>query len=98
MSADNWSVCPKCKEIAQKEFDDLMLKAGESYGKVSPEEYLERIHSLPKEPTFEHTLREDYEFYLDDNFDLLISYQAHCGKCNFKFTFRKELNILEPES
>jgi hypothetical protein len=95
MSADNWSVCPKCKEVTQKEFDKKVLSVGNKYGEVAPEDFIELFNNLPKEPEFKTTLREDYEFYLDtDEYELSISYHASCGVCGFKYEFKKVINIV----
>lgn len=72
MSADNWTVCPKCK----KSLEDLVLSwktekdkyEKEMYGKVPLEEYKEKLISLTekiqmKEEKLEHMEKKsDYEF------------------------------------
>lgn len=61
MSADNWAVCPKCKELNKK-------KLVESYGKISASEYRVLIETGNKD---EHTLRKDYEIGIYDGILIL---------------------------
>ena len=94
MSADRWSICPKCQQISKKEKEDFLLKVRDSYGKVDPEEYLRLINEAqPKAPTGPgETLREDYEFDLKGT-RLFIYYKAYCEKCGLIFALKKEIDI-----
>ena len=78
MSADNWGICPKCKQ-----------KQESLYGKVSEEEYLKTLNKKN-----EYTLREDYEIYTDENGKFHIDYACSCSKCKFTFEYAFSKNIL----
>lgn len=87
MSANNWCVCPKCKEAEDK--------VGSSYGKVSEEEYLAALNQ--REQAGEDltlTLREDYEIGVDVHGEFFVSYACRCSKCgfNFGYTYSKKLS------
>jgi predicted Zn-ribbon and HTH transcriptional regulator len=99
MSANGWKICPKCKAKIQADKDAELLKLGESYGKVDSQEYLKLANEASKEPEFTESLREDYEFYLDEYYVLDIDYVCSCEQCGFKFSFHKKIDILaETES
>lgn len=63
MSADNWTVCPRCRDRAKAEKLARAQAAVDAYGKVSAEEYAALVErsTEPLEP--KETFREDYEFY-----------------------------------
>jgi len=87
MSADNWTICPKCNKSSLQLEKKEREKIKNSYGKISAEEYLElvRQHKLPKK--IEDTLREDYEIGIDENGGFSIHYSCYCEECRFKFEF-----------
>jgi len=93
MSADGWKICPRCRAVIQNAKDTEIMKASESYGKIDKDEYLELVRKAAEPARFEETLREDYEFYLDEEYVLKIRYYAGCNKCNFEFSFLKEIDI-----
>lgn len=39
------------------------------------------------------TLREDYEFYWEDESTIVASYSCSCAKCGFKHSFKYESKI-----
>jgi len=73
----------------QKQID----KYRASYGKLSPEEY-EAAMIVSKQPIdLKETLREDYEFYIEDDGSFYASYEAHCDRCGFKYSFNHSEQI-----
>lgn len=84
MSADNWGVCPKCKETAEN-------KIASAYGKVSEDEYLAILNTCKK---IEATLREDYELGVDTDGEFSVSYSCHCSKCGFKFEYKYSQDVI----
>ena len=86
MSADNWGICPKCKETAEKNI-------ASAYGKVSEEEYLATLNKR-KEVENETTLREDYEVGVDIDGEFSVSYSCHCSKCGFKFEYKYSQELI----
>jgi len=51
---------------------------------------------LPESEDIDQTLREDYEFFLEDNI-LEISYKCSCDVSSFEFGFKKIINLLNPK-
>lgn len=78
MSANNWTQCPKCRQI--KEAARKVL-----YGKVSEEEYLAVIQKPEdSEPTF----REDYELGIDEDGLFEMRYSGGCRVCGLQYSYR----------
>ena len=86
MSADNWAICPKCKDKAIKAYEARVLGLAEKYGKIPPEEYIKASRDVHNVEELEETLREDYEFYLDDNG---MFHAVYCAGCDFSFEFKE---------
>lgn len=87
MSADNWRTCPQCLMESQHKKDMLVAKAVSEYGKMPREEYLKLTESIKKPIKIDETLREDYEFYIDENNEFTASYSCRCDCCGFKYHF-----------
>jgi hypothetical protein len=94
MSADNWGICPKCKLDEIKRIEDLKLKAGEAYGKIPPEEYLELLDEASKTRSYDNTLREDYEVGTDEDGEFSVSYSSFCT-CGFKYKYEVKIDLLK---
>jgi len=45
-------------------------------------------HTPRKLIDIRETLREDYEFYLNDEGEFFVSYKASCDRCGFKYSFK----------
>ncbi len=88
MSADRWSVCPRCKDTKEKEYSERVDAVAKMYGKVPAEEYEQAKKDLFYEEDFEETVREDYEIGIWEN-KFFVSYSAHCTSrgCNFVVKF-----------
>ena len=93
MSADNWTICPRCMKMAVEEKDKQNKQAAESYGKVSEVEYTEILEKARADINMEQTLREDYEFYMEDDGTFTADYRAHCDRCGFKYEFKHEEEV-----
>jgi predicted nucleic-acid-binding Zn-ribbon protein len=89
MSADNFSMCPKC---GIKKEDELQRINSTLYGKVKPEAYREAIEKV-MEKGDKKDLREGYEFYVEGKV-LSVSYGAKCSKCNFEFYYDAKIDML----
>lgn len=61
MSADNWALCPKCRQKAIAETEQLRATAAEAYGKVPVEEFDNLRAKADLGVTIERTFREDWE-------------------------------------
>lgn len=90
MSADSWSICPRCLKIAQQAHEGTTAKAEAMYGKVSIEDF-EKIRAAAKkniEPEDYRTFREDYEFYGAEQGEVVADYHGECANCHLELTFR----------
>lgn len=92
MSADNYSRCPKCKRENEKEIIELEKKISDSYGKIPATEYLALLQQRDHPRVMEETLREDYEFFLNDEL-LQIRYSCSCSICKFEYKFERDIDI-----
>jgi hypothetical protein len=100
MSADNWAVCPKCKDAEDKKRDELFTQAENAYGKVVSEKYIEMVENANKyenDAESSPTLREDYEIRITDDGQFCVSYRSICHKCGFKFSFNHKDKVY-PET
>ncbi len=96
MSADNWAICPQCKQKVEQDQRALIARAANAYGNVSEVEYhklKKEVASFPSAP--EHTLREDYDMGIwEGKFE--VTYKAACSECTFRHTFRATEEIVLP--
>lgn len=94
MSADNWTICPRCEEIEQVTFDSARKAIEATYGKVSATEYKEAVRALGSGPASPvASLREDYEIGVREGvFD--VYYTASCRACGFSFEYNYEEEIV----
>ena len=88
MSADNWTECPRCLEREVKRKDELKLKAESEYGKLPKAEYLELLKRSEEQLNTRQTLREDYEFWTDQDGEFSAKYSCRCDVCGFKHEFK----------
>lgn len=93
MSADNWSICPRCKKQVELEAKIQGEKAELSYGKVPPYEYLTLLQLANKPLKLQETLREDYEIRICPDGLFYVSYFGQCDKCGLKFSYKYKENI-----
>ncbi|KKN81070.1 hypothetical protein LCGC14_0322890 [marine sediment metagenome] len=96
MSADNWSVCPKCLLAAQAKHEAAKREVADTYGKIPVAEFDEKRKALGAEPTAdnqEESLREDYEFFLSRAGLFTAHYTCHCSVCRFGHIFKHEERI-----
>lgn len=90
VSADNWAVCPKCKELAIKAREEKMLAAGKAYGSVPPTEYLEMLKAVDTPLVHPETFREDYELGVMADGSFYVSYSGSCKECGLSHKFKHE--------
>lgn len=92
MSADNWTVCPRCADRAKAESAERLQVAANAYGTVTPEEYGKLLAEaqMPVDLGDYQTFREDYEFYGAQTGMVTASYSGHCGTCGLGVDFRHE--------
>ena len=87
MSADNWTVCPKCNKRNVEMRTARKWAADESYGKVSVEEYRKIVDLAAQEIGIDSNLREDYEQFMDEDGVYTVSYRCACSVCDFSFRY-----------
>ena len=93
MGANNWTICPRCMEKAVERKDQLQKEVAKNYGEI-PVDQFNRLHAAAqKDINLEQTLREDYEFNMDDGGNFLASYRAHCSVCDFVYEFEHSERI-----
>jgi hypothetical protein len=97
VSADKWTVCPKCKIRHEKRIESNEQILAEQYGKIDLVSYKlleERLGAVPDEYEDEE-MREDYELFMDDDGHLYISYSAYCtnDECDFRYNFKHEEDV-----
>lgn len=92
MSAENWTICPKCKAAEDRRQEAAHKKAAESYGKVDVEKF-DALRELTKPRKLEDTLREDYELGICSDGMFYVSYRGSCEKCNFGHVFKRSDKI-----
>lgn len=83
MSADNWDVCPRCLDGAQKEAEAKRAGVMASYGRVSVEEFdAARAQLKDVDPEEYRTFREDYKFYGASEGEVMATYSGTCTTCD----------------
>jgi hypothetical protein len=98
MSADNWAICPKCRDNTQKSVDEHNAAVYAKYGTVSPGDWAELLTTMRTvDEQAITTFREDYEFYGADEGTLHVSYGGSCGTCGLSL-FLKEERKFYPEN
>lgn len=97
MPADNWAICPRCKEKKEQAYDDLQDQVATDYGKVPADQYLELVKKAKEPIEFENTLREDYEIGIwEGKFE--IHYCAGCIECGFSHKFKHDKQVYNVAS
>lgn len=105
MSADAWSICPRCLRDAQNTIENHRALLHHYYGTVEPAEYLKMVNELAVmeiklEKTISngegdgYTFRENYEFYGAETGVLKVSYSGVCQTCGLTLRFKQEHKIL----
>ena len=96
MSADNWAICPRCRERELKAHAALLKRIETEYGKIPAAEYLALVEASQKPIQLtKATLREDYEIGIwEGNFE--ITYRAEC-ECGFAHSFQHSKKVCEAD-
>lgn len=93
MSADAWSLCPRCVYLAKK--DDLANEQEliYAYGRVPLDQWTRmRDSRASKASSLEESLREDFEIGFDGE-RFFVSYGASCKVCGFTHEFTAEQDL-----
>lgn len=97
MSADRWSICPRCLKKRDTAFNTARKAVQAQYGKVSAAEFLRLERTTQYPEAIEETLREDYEFSFNSTTgDFTAEYSGVCQKkeCGFEFKFKEERRMF----
>lgn len=91
MSADRWSVCPRCKRRRQAKANAAAEDAREAYGKVSVEEF-DRLRAAAETlqrgvTEADLTFREDYQVTGIEDEEVAVSYFGRCTTCGLEVAF-----------
>lgn len=87
MSADNWSVCPRCYAKLKRITTLRKREVIAAYGKVSEEEY-NKLRLKSKKPLqLEDTLREDFEQGVDKLGEYFVDYSCSCTTCDYSYKY-----------
>ena len=82
MSADNWAMCPICRNLPEEWRDGI----DHLYGKISLEEFHqteEKYKALQTE-----TVREDYDIGLLDDGLVHVGYLGVCQNCGAEWEYQ----------
>lgn len=85
MSADNWTICPRCKIKREAACEKERARIQKLYGKVSAEEYVDAVSNPKFPPEVGQTLREDYRIGVDEYGEWSMVYRCSCKECGFRF-------------
>lgn len=96
MSADSYSVCPKCSLAAAKSKLDAVAAAELAY-ETKPAREWERLRRIADSiPEPDQTVREDYEIGLLTSGQFIVTYEGSCSACDFHFKFDHKEFPLPP--
>lgn len=93
MSADNWAICPKCKNDVKEIREAFTRKAEAAYGKVTEAQYKSLCDNATKEIKLEETLREDFQIYTNADGEFSVSYGCMCETCGLEFVYNFKQQI-----
>ena len=98
MSADNWAVCPRCRQRKQAEIDKRKAEIDAMYGKVPVEEFDQaRREFETADWSAPETFREDWEIGTIDG-EFYVRYKGSCRECNLRYEFKHDHTINLDES
>lgn len=100
MSADKWSVCPRCLRQGRDFLVGVLEKLKASYGRVSLAEYedaREKYEDLVSQHAkLKSTFRSDYEVYgPDEDGVITVTYRGGCNVCKLSLNFKESRTIPE---
>jgi len=90
MSADNWTICPKCAAKHQSDFAKKREKVQASYGKIPAAQFIIAMDEVETTPRLEETLREDYCQGMSIEGIYSLEYGCSCRVCDFSFSKKIE--------
>ncbi len=90
MSADNYTVCPRCAKVQQGEIAKAEANLEKAYGKVTAVAYQLAAAALEqlKAEAMPQNLREDYELGINRDGTFDCSYSCSCSACKWRWEFK----------
>ncbi len=99
MSADRWSICPRCGVTEEQHAEQWNAKLADAYGKVTAAEYVAMTTEArkPYDPT--ESFREDWSIGQHKG-EFYVSYTGACTECDLSHSFRIEqkLDLSQPDA
>jgi hypothetical protein len=92
MSANNWTVCPKCISVGQAKQAESLKTSEAAYGKVTSTEWAALLKSAETPLVIEDSLREDYEIGIRGR-KFYVNYSGSCQTCGFTFNYKHEESV-----
>lgn len=89
MSADNWTICPRCMKATRDAATKSAKKLLAAYGKIGADEYERRLlvqATTPRKPV--DSIREDWEIGMDADGKFTVVYSCSCDICGFSFEYK----------
>lgn len=96
MSADRWSICPKCGRTADAIRAERQQAVEAAYGTLPRAEWEAMVAEADKPVEVYETLREDWDIYLTNDAIVHVAYKAHCDKCGARAEFKHEHPLVSP--
>ncbi len=95
VSANNWTVCPKCKAEKAERLAKAKRELDGFYGMIPLAEYSKRQIAFEKfrDEPLEERMREDYELGVDSDGQFEVSYRCSCEECDFAFSFKETREV-----
>lgn len=91
MSADNWTDCPACIEMANRDYNRALVEFNSAYGNVPEKEYLALKDKVAEGPRpVESTFAEYYEIYGAEDGVVKVTYSGVCKVCGTRLEFKEE--------
>lgn len=83
MSADRWSVCPRCEHGRLEVIADRQAELDAAYGQLPLAEFdaLRAAQEQRCATRLEPTFREDWEFYGLEDCAVTVEYRGQCRTC-----------------
>lgn len=91
MSADNWTVCPKCLQKIEAENAFAEQRVRSRYGKVTEAAYRKLIekHEQRIDRPRAVSFREHYEIGVTKDGEFLVNYSGRCDDCGFAHNYKR---------
>ncbi len=87
MSANNWTLCPRCMKSVEARKAEDKASVEDAYGVIPSEEYAKRREEAHEDIELDCTMREDYALGMNLLGEFTISFSASCSNCGFHFLY-----------